>query len=275
MGALTIWISVDFEGLASTVSWQQDHGSRESEFRRLMTAEVNAAIAGAKEAGATRIIVNDSHDQMLNLLPEELDPDAELILGSPKPLSMLEGVDSGVDGAFFVGYHAASGTWRGTMDHTYSNRAVLNVWINGTKVGETGINAGLCGALGVPVLLVSGDSAATREARELLGPEVVTVSVKEAVGKFAARCLHPARARELLREGAARAVRERDRIRPFRFQPPYRFEVELAQTVMADMAELVPFTRRVDGRRLVYEDEDYIRGFRALRAMIALAYGAV
>lgn len=275
MGGLTIWISIDFEGLASTVSWQQDHGSRESEFRRMMTAEANAAIAGAKEAGATRIIVNDSHDQMLNLIPEELDTDAELVIGSPKPLSMLEGIDIGVDGAFFVGYHAASGTLRGTMDHTYSNRAVLNVWINGRRVGETGINAGVCGALGVPVLLVSGDNAAAREARDLLGEEVVTVTVKESVGKFAARCLHPARARELLREGAARAVRERERIKLFRFEPPYRFEIELAQTAMADVAELVPFSRRVDGRRLVYEDEDYIRGFRALRAMIALAYGAV
>ncbi|HHV55536.1 MAG TPA: M55 family metallopeptidase [Firmicutes bacterium] len=258
------------------MNWQQDHGSRESEFRRMMTAEANAAIAGAKEGGATRIIVNDSHDHMINLIPEELDPDAELVSGSPKPLSMLEGVDAGVDGAFFVGYHAASGTLRAAMDHTYSNRAVLNVWINGQRVGETGINAGVCGALGVPVLLVTGDEAVVKEAQELLGPGVETLAVKQAVGKFAARCLHPHRVREMLREAAARAVRRLERgqgVEPFRFPPPYRFEVEFVQTAMADVAELVPFSRRIDGRRVAYEDDDYIRAFRALRAMISLAYG--
>ncbi|MBE3583349.1 MAG: M55 family metallopeptidase [Limnochordaceae bacterium] len=270
-GGLTIWISIDMEGLAGLVNWEQDHGTREMEFRRIMTGEANAAAAGAKAAGATRILVNDSHDNMFNLIQEELDPDIELISGSLKPLSMVEGIDQHVDGAFFLGYHAAAGTPLATMDHTYSNVSVSEVRINGRRVGETGLNAGVCGYYGVPVLLVAGDRAVCEEARALLGPELTTVTTKEAVSRFAARLRHPARVRAALQEAAAVAVRNRQRVPVFQFPTPVRFEVDFKDPAMADAALLVPFTQRLGGRTVAYEDNDYVRGFRAVRAMISLA----
>src|SRR5213595_776288 len=127
-------------------------------------------------AGATRVVVNDSHWFMRNLLAEELHQAAELLSGDPKPRSMVEGIDSGFDAALFIGYHARAGTPHAVLDHTYADR-IHEVRLNGRPVGELGINAALAGVSGVPVALVSGDAALAAEAKELLGDDVTTVVV--------------------------------------------------------------------------------------------------
>jgi D-amino peptidase len=271
---MQVYISVDMEGIAGVAHEDQTdpieprHAGEYNRFRRLMTNEANAAIAGALEAGATTVWVNDSHWLMRNLLAEELHPAAELISGGPKRLSMVEGIEAGFDAAMFIGYHARAGTRHATIDHTYTSR-VYEARVNGHAVGELALNAAMAGVHGVPVALVSGDQALAAEARALLGNDVETVVVKQAVGRFAARSLSPSVACDRIRESAVKALSRRRSA--FTFEAPIRLEVDFALTQMADMAELVPGSTRTAGRTVVYSDNDYKEVFRAWRAMYNLA----
>ena len=271
---MKVYISVDMEGVAGVVHEDQTdpteprHSAEYNRFRRLMTNEANAAIAGALEAGANAVLVNDSHWLMRNLLAEELNPRAELMSGGPKRLSMVEGIDGGFDAAMFVGYHAKAGTKNATIDHTYTSR-VYEARVNGQPVGELALNAAMAGVHGVPVALVSGDQALAAEAKALLGAGIETVVVKEAVGRFAAKSLAPAVACERIRSGAAAALRRKHL--PFTFTSPIRLEVDFIVSQMADMAELVPGSSRTGGRTVSYAGEDYREVFRAWRAMYNLA----
>ena len=271
---MRVYISVDMEGVAGVVHEDQTdpidprHAGEYNRFRRLMTAEANAAIEGAVAAGAERVLVNDSHWLMMNLLAEELHPAAELLSGGPKVRSMVEGVEDGFDVAMFIGYHARAGVGHAIIDHTYTS-LVHEARLNGRPVGELAINAALAGTCDVPVALVSGDQALAAEARDLLGPSVETVVVKHAVGRFAARSVAPSVACRLIREGAAAALGRRHT--PFRLSAPVRLEVDFQLTQMADMAELVPGSVRTAGRTVTYTHDDYREVFRAWRALYNLA----
>ena len=271
---MRIYISVDMEGIAGVVHEDQTdpteprHSGEYNRFRRLMTNEANAAIAGALDAGATAVLVNDSHWLMRNLLAEELNPAAELLSGGPKRLSMVEGIDAGFDAALFIGYHARAGTRHATIDHTYASR-VYEARINGQPVGELALNAAMAGLHGVPVALVSGDQALAAETKALLGAHVETVIVKESVGRFAARSVAPTVACGRIRTGAASALTRKHQ--PFTFASPIRLEVDFIASHMADMAELVPGSSRTGGRSVGYSGEDYREVFQAWRAMYNLA----
>ncbi|MGH7499106.1 MAG: M55 family metallopeptidase [Gemmatimonadales bacterium] len=271
---MRVYISVDMEGIAGVVHEDQTdptdprYAGEYNRFRRLMTAEANAAIDGALAAGATTILVNDSHWLMLNLLAEELNPAAELLSGGPKIRSMVEGIEEGFDAALFIGYHARAGTHNAIIDHTYTSR-VHEARLNGRPVGELALNAALAGTYGVPVALVSGDQALAAEARDLLGGSVETVIVKQAVGRFAARSVHPTEACRRIREGTSAALRRPHE--PLELESPVHLEVEFALTQMADMAELVPGSRCTGGRTLDYTHDDYREVFRAWRALYNLA----
>ena len=273
---MRVYISVDMEGIAGVVDESQTNPAdptfahEYARFRRLMTDEANAAIAGALEGGATGIVVNDSHWHMRNLLAEELHQGAELISGDPKPLSMMQGIDAEprFDAALFIGYHAKAGTARAILDHTYADK-VLDARLNGRSVGEVGLNAALAGVYGVPVALVSGDAALAAEVRDLLGPEVATVVVKEASSRLAAKSLPPAEACRRIREETAKTLKRRHT--PFTIPAPITVEVDFALTSQADMAEVCPGSRRLSGRTISYTQEDYREVFRAWRAMLNLA----
>jgi D-amino peptidase len=263
-----VYISVDMEGVAGVAHEDQTdplnpaHAVEYARFRRLMTDEANAAIQGAASAGASRILVNDSHWLMRNLLAEELHEAAELISSGPKRLSMMEGVDGGFDAVMCIGYHAMAGTKHATIDHTYTDR-IHRVTLNGRPVGELGLNAAVAGAFGVPVVMVSGDQALAAEAHALLGPDV------EALGRFSARSVSPAESCRRIRAGATRALQRKHA--PFTLASPVTLEVEYALTQHADNAELVPGAERRDGRTLSYTHTDYREVFRAFRAMYNLA----
>ena len=272
---MRVYISVDMEGVAGVVHEDQTNpidprcGPEYARFRRLMTAEANAAIQGAADAGATRILVNDSHWTMRNLLAEELHEAAELLSGGPKPRSMMEGIDGGYDAALCIGYHARAGTRAAILDHTYTDR-LIDVRLNGRSVGELGLNAALAGVFDVPVVLVSGDAALATEAHDLLGDEVATVIVKEAVGRHAARSLAPAVACRRIREAAAKALKRKG-AKPFTVEAPITLEADFSKTVEADMAELVPGSLRTSGRTVAFTHHDYKEVCRAWRAMHNLA----
>jgi D-amino peptidase len=270
-GAMKVYISADMEGVSGVVDFAQTHIKDEAKeydrARVLMTGEVNAAIEGALAAGATGVLVNDAHGSMRNILLEQLNPVAELVSGTPKPLSMMQGIDEGNDLAFFVGYHAQAGSTYGALGHTYSGR-VYSVAVNDRPVGELGINAALAGYFGVPVVLATGDQSVVEEARALLG-EVETVVVKQAYGLTAARSLAPTKVHELIRKAASTAV-EKGGV-PFIVDKPIRLTASFVRSVQAEMAELIPGVRRVGGRTVEFVHDDMLTLYRAWRAMIGLA----
>lgn len=269
---MKVYISADLEGVAGVTHAEHTmrDGKEHERARLLMTEEVNAAVTGAIEAGATEIVVNDSHGTMRNIIPEKLHRDAYLISGTPKPLSMMEGIDETFDAAMFVGYHAAYGTQNAVLDHTYAGRVVSRAVINGMELGETGINAAVAGYFGVPLVMVSGDTAVARQARDLV-PGIVTVAVKEAIGRYAARSLHPEKAQALIKEAAKKALAGLGSIGCFEVHPPVRLELHVNNTGMADVAELIPGVERIGPRAIRFVADDYLTVFKAMRAAITLA----
>lgn len=268
---MKVYISVDIEGISGVVHADQGTpGNPDYErARELMTAEANAAILGARAGGATEVVVNDSHGGMRNLLVDELDDWADVVLGSPKPLDMMEGLDDSFDVAMFIGYHARAGTPNAILDHTYSSKAVAHVEINGRPMGEIGLNAALAGVHGVPVGLVTGDQATTAEAVALLSPDLLTVTVKRAVGHQAAICIHPEEAQSLIRQAAEQALSTA--VVPLKLDSPVVLRVALRSSLMADYAMLIPGARRLDGYTVEYAHDDFQTVYRVFRAMVKLA----
>lgn len=272
---MNILIAADMEGISGVTGWDQvTPGHVEYErFRRIMTADVNAAIQGAYEGGAKEVTVSDGHWNSSNILVEELDRRARLNSGTPSPYSMVEGVQHGMDGAMFIGYHARAGTQNAILDHTWSSKCVANVWLNELLVGETGLNAAVCGHFNAPLLLVSGDQSVCAEASDLLGP-VEMVVVKRSSGRMAADCLPPQTAQEMIKNAAERAVRrlgEGKAVPPLRLPSPIEVVVELFYSEMADKAALLPGARRIDGRRVAISAADMPEAYRSFRAVVSLA----
>lgn len=256
---MKIYMSVDMEGATGIVRSEQVRSSNvEYGYGRAMqTHDLLAAIEGAFDGGAEEIIVNDAHDRMINLSPEDI-PGSEgrlrIISGSPKKLGMMEGI-KGCRGAFFLCYHAMAGTEKAVLDHTISARAVYKTVLNGVEVGEIGLNAGVCGYLGIPVAFVTGDEATEREAKTLLGGDLITCGVKSGISHAAACCLPPEATFPMIRERASNAVR-----RIIQGKAPimdtgdgsFRLDITFHYTSQADCAE-VPGTTRLDGRTIRIE----------------------
>src|SRR5260370_20537187 len=222
----------DIEGVAGIVKWAQTGGDQTlyHESRKLYTEEINAAVRGAKAAGATEIVVMDCHGaegdyEFNSLVAEQLDPDCEFVVQS-EWTEYTEFLEAGCDAALFVGMHAKAGTPDGVLSHTVSSQAWQSLRFNGTLVGETGINAALCGHWGCPVLLVTGDRATCREANALLGDGLTTAEVKIGLGRFNARMLPAARARELIEERARASLENLRAVEPYVPARPCEIEIE-------------------------------------------------
>ncbi len=272
---MKLLIAVDMEGISGVTSW--DHvtptHAEYQRFRRIMTQDVNAAVAGAAAAGVDEIIIADGHWNSGNILVEELDPRARLGSGTPSPFSMVSGIDTGVDIAFMVGYHARVGTPHAILDHTWSSVRVANLWLNGRLCGETGLNAAVCGHFGVPVLMLSGDQSVSAEAREWI-PGIETATVKQAVGRFAAECLPPSVSQPMIRAAAERAVRNHLAGKgptPLKVETPVKLVVDFNTTDMVDRAVLLPGSKRLDGRSLEIAAPDMAQAYMAFRAAVTLA----
>jgi D-amino peptidase len=267
-----VFISVDMEGIWGVVTGPQT-SSDSPEYgpaRKWMAEDVNAVIAGLIEAGAGEIVVNDSHGSMRNIIADQLDPRASLISGSPKPLSMMQGIDGSFAACIFVGYHARAGTAPATLDHTISGGTIRSIKINGQELPELGINAAIAGYFKVPVIMLSGDSETCRQAEAILGKGVVVVPVKEAVGRYAARLYPLAEARKALKEGAKEALMKSGQAAPFVLKPPCQFDVEFANSGQAEMPLLVPGVKRTGARSVGFASGDFLEGFKQMRALIAL-----
>jgi len=271
--SLKVFISVDMEGISGVVHGDQvssDTGEYATA-RKWMAKDVNAAVEGALEAGATEVVVNDSHGSMRNINPDDLHPRAILISGSPKPLSMMQGIDPSFQACLFIGYHAKAGTENAILDHTISSSVVRAIKVNGIEMPELGLNAAIAGYYGVPVILVSGDTAVCRQTSEILGKDVVTVPVKEAIGRLAAKLVPMDEARKMIRAGVKDALGKLGVIKPFKMAAPYSFELAYHVSAQADMGAMIPGVKRLDARTLGFSANDYIEGFQKLRAMINIA----
>jgi D-amino peptidase len=260
-----IFISVDMEGIAGiTTVRQTTRGTDDYEWARaLMTAEASAAVDGAFAGGATEVVVSDSHGDMGNLLPHELDPRASLVQGTPKlPWSMMAGIDEGFAGAVCIGYHAGAGTPAAILDHTYTGW-LADVRVNGQSWNETHLNAALCGTFGVPVLGVAGDAACCAQATDRL-PWVRTAVTKEGLGNRAGRSRSPERARAAITEMVRDAVTGAGQAEVWRPSAPYAFEVDVTSTALADLLAIVPATERTGARTLRFDTDDVRELYRML-----------
>jgi D-amino peptidase len=266
---MKVFLSTDMEGTAGVVDWEQctGDGPQAEAGRRLLLAEVNAAIQGAMEGGATQVVVNDSHSKMRNLPPDQLDGQASYISGSHKPLYMMQGLDESFDACLFVSYHGSVGAPAG-LSHTYNPRAVIEATLDGRVTGEAGINALVAAHYGVPVVLVTGDDCACAETAELI-PGIHTAVVKRHVSRVAADSLHPVLARQLIRERARAAVAGAASAPPPPLDPGV-LELSVRTTDIAEAATWVRGVESAGPRRLRIHGADRLATYRAFCAAIML-----
>jgi D-amino peptidase len=263
-----VFVVSDMEGVAGISRWQQCQGGHAmyEEGRRLYTAEINAAVRGAKAAGATEIVVMDCHGagegwDFNSLLHDELDPSCEYVVQA-QWTEYTEYLESGVDAALFVAMHAMAGTRDGVLAHTVSGSSWWRLRFNGVEVGETGINAALCGAWGCPVLLVTGDAASCREAKALLGDGLTTVAVKKGLGRFSARHLPAQRARELIEAGARDALRDLKAVAPYDPGSPCEITVDFNTSEHVERYRERPGVEITESRQIVSRADDWLGAWR-------------
>jgi D-amino peptidase len=266
-----VFISADMEGVTG-VTHPQDvipGRSQYERFRRFLTADVTAAIEGAARGGATEFLVNEAHDGMRNILLEDLDERAELIVGSRKPLSMMQGFE-GADLAFFVGYHARAGA-EGVLSHTFNSPSVVtDVQLNGEPCSEARMNAALAGLSGIPVGLVTGDDLTCAEARSLYAG-VRCAQVKTSIDRYVARCLPQGAALARIGEEAEGAVRGAGDLAPYAPGSPYTFTVEFATASSAASVMFFPQLQRVGDRRVTWAHDDYETAFKMFIGVMRMA----
>jgi D-amino peptidase len=271
---MRIYLSTDMEGTAGIVDWAQcvGDGPEAAAGRELLLGEVNAAIDGALAAGATEIVVNDSHSVMRNLAPDQLHGRATYISGSHKPLYMMQGLDASFDAIFFVSYHGSMGGDPAVLSHTYNPRAVAEVRLNGAVVGESGVNALVAAHFGVPVVLVTGDQTACEETAAVF-PRVHTAVVKESISRFAAASLHPYAARDLIQSAATGALEALGEAPTPDLPSPSTLEVTWRTADMAETATWIRGVERTSARVTRATDTDRLRLFRTFITTVVLTRG--
>ena len=265
---LKVFISVDMEGITGVVNWEDvsRDGKDYEYFRKIMTKEANAAIEGALAAGATEILVRDSHSTARNLLPEMLNSNAKLLRDwSGGFKSMMEGIDKTFDAVIFIGYHAKAGTPNAILEHTMSSRNITDVSINGISLPEAGINALIAGNYNVPVVFIAGELAVCQQAKKLIG-EIETVAVKEGIGN-AALNLHPEVVREKITEEVKKALLNLRKYKPYKLKPPYKLVLKLKNEELVHEKSFYPGAKRTGDWELTYENRDLLDVMKAFNRM--------
>lgn len=266
---MKVYISSDIEGCAGIVDWDQVLPGR-SQYalgQRLLLGEVNAAIAGAVDAGADEIVVNDSHHKMANLDPEELNAPATYISGRHKPLYMMESLDESFDAIFFIAYHGAIDGPPSVLSHTYNPAAIAGARLNGTLTGEAGINALVAAHFGVPIVLITGDDVTARQSEAFL-PDAERVVVKRSISRSAAHSMRPEQARAAIRDGAARALGRLPDMRMRSIDSPARLEIAFLDADFAELAANHPAVERAGDRDIVLTNANLLELYRDFVTLI-------
>jgi D-amino peptidase len=262
---LKLYISADMEGVVGVVTGDQlgPSGFEDHRVRDFQTQEVNTAIEAAFEAGATEIVVSDSHGNGENLLLERLPDNVVVVRSWPRPLSMMEGIDASFDGAIFLGYHTSTTNTRGVRAHTLSSARLTAVRLNGLPMAEAGINAAIAGHFGVPIIMISGDDAIVEEAQTLLG-DVEGAVVKWALGFHAAKTLTPEAAYPVIREKVKAAIARIQDFRPYRLDGPIQLDVSFKNYRPVEVLAYLPIVERVDAHTIRYVGQDMVEVSRFL-----------
>jgi D-amino peptidase len=272
---MKVFLSIDIEGVTGTVSWRQcgrpdgDHWDYPFA-RRMMTHDVNAAIRGARRAGATEIVVKDSHGNSKNLLVDQLDPGVRLVSGHGSGTDgMMQGIDGSFDAAALIGYHAMAGALAGVMEHTITG-GIHRLWINGAPAGEIALSAGVAGRYGVPLVAISSDGAGCREAAGLV-EGIKTATVKEGLGRYMSDLLHPEQTGGLIEDAVARGLERRAQIRPWLPDEPTTVRIEFNRAEEADLCARFVDAVRVDAYTVEATYDRYEQAHRAVWNLVAMS----
>lgn len=254
-----IYISADMEGVVGVVTNEQlgPQGFEYARFREFMTQEVNAAIEGALAAGATDIVIGDSHGNGQNLLIEKLPRNVLLVRAWPRPLGMMQGIDETFAGAMFIGYHTGTTNLDGVRAHTISSARLTDVRLKGVSVSEAGLNAAIAGHFNVPVIMVSGDDAVVKETQALLG-NIEGAVVKWASGFHSAKTMMPEASYQLIREKAQRAVTRIRDFRPYKLNGPIELEVRFKNYRPAEVLSYLSIVQRPDAHSIRFIGKDIV-----------------
>ena len=263
---MRILVSIDYEGTTGTAHWKEPIDFQ----KRMMTEDAVAIATGLK---GHSVLINDAHATGLNLIPDLLPENCELIRGGPRPYGMMEGVCE-VDGVILAGYHGGGGLSRSPMDHTYSSRTIYRLVLNGEEMDETLLNTYLAGYFKKSVIMVTGEENFIKSLKEKLDPGVEYVVTKYGVSRFSVRTRPAETVRAELKEKAKTAVSKLKEISPILPDSPYELEIHLADTTLGDLLELIPSAERISGRVIRFREEDYLNIYKKLRLGLALGFAA-
>ena len=266
---MKIYISADMEGVVGVVTNEQlgPQGFEYARFREFMTQEVNAAIEGALAAGATQIVVSDSHGNGQNLLLEKLPTNTLVVRAWPRPLMMMQGIDETFAGAIFIGYHTATTNSAGVRAHTISSARLADVKLKGISVSEAGLNAAIAGHFNVPVIMVSGDDAVVKETKALLG-DVEGAVVKWASGFHSAKTIMPEASYVLIREKANQAVRRIRDFKPYKLDGPIQLDVRFKNYRPSEVLSYLSIVERTDAHSIRFTGRDMIEVSKFLEFIV-------
>ena len=256
---MKIYISADMEGIVGVVTNEQlgPQGFEYNRFREFMTAEVNAAAQAAFDAGATEVVISDSHGNGQNLLIEKLPRQVTVVRSWPRPLMMMQGIDETFDGAIFIGYHTSTNNTAGVRAHTISSARLADVRLNNLSMPEAGINAAIAGHFNVPVIMISGDDAVIKEVTGLLG-NIEGAVVKWAYGFHSARTLTPEVALDLIREKVQRAISRLKEFKPYKVKAPVQLDVRFKNYRPSEMLSYLSIVERTDSHSIRFIGKDIV-----------------
>ncbi|WP_456275254.1 M55 family metallopeptidase [Bacillus sp. AK128] len=272
---MKLFISADIEGISGVATGQQlKTPSEYQRFRKLMTQDVNAAIEGAFNGGATEVVVADGHGNMSNIFIEDLDQRATLVQGSNRVMCQLEGLDDSFDGILFVGHHGREGgSERTVISHTLAGICVNEMRINGKVVGETEMNAMVAGQFNVPTIFISGDDAYVSEVKETI-PDVEAAVVKRGIDRFSAELLHPKKAQQLIKENVEVAVKRIEQFKPLTVEGPITFEIQFKGPNQALMTTTIPSVTLLDPKTITFTCEDMVTAYKHMWGCVIIAMTA-
>lgn len=256
---MKIYISADMEGVVGVVTADQlgPQGFEYNRFREFMTEEVNAATGAAFEAGATEVVISDSHGNGENLLIDKLPKNVTIVRSWPRPLMMMQGIDETFDGAIFIGYHTSTTNMAGVRAHTISSARLADVRLNGTSMPEAGINAAIAGHFNVPIIMISGDDAIVKEATDLLGP-IEGAVVKWAISFHAAKTVTPEAAYQLIREKTKKAIARIKEFKPYKIKQPVQLDVRFKAYRPSELLSYLSIVERTDSHSVRFMGKDII-----------------
>jgi D-amino peptidase len=256
---LKVHISVDMEGVAGVVTGDQlgPPGFEYERFRQFMTKEALAAVQAAKEAGATDVVVADSHGNGQNLLIDQFPPDVRIVRSWPRPLEMMGGLDETFDAAIFIGYHASTHNPAGVRAHTFSSATLTRVALNGVEMSEGSWNAAIAGHFGVPIIMMSGDDAAIAEVRKIVGP-IEAAETKKSLSFHSALTLTPQAAADLIGQRVRAALGRRAEFKPYRQPGPVTVDVSFKHYRAAETLAYLPLFERANAHSIRFRAKDMV-----------------